>query len=247
MGGVYATCPTSPNGKSVEYFLVDPTTPLDVKALGVTPRGVKLVKFDGVYHVLDWVGSQHYTNVADFVEEVRRHGASRRLPRTLDFSKLTRASRLVLIHARAHIANSLDYYERMILQGWTGRYPPGEDLVTCPKGLTRHCEWELEKDGTRMLPEECCAALWWQDVEGLTEHSEEELGWHAIRSGTRTMPWGTYEARRRPNDVVPRYLPAVFMRLPITNLTVIRSRDGAHEEALHAAEQSDIDVTLEDE
>ena len=76
-------------------FLLD--FPEDGKtALGLSPIGVQLVERDGVWHILDWIGSEHYPNVADFLEEVRRFGLSRRLAKTVDFSKLTERSKILV-------------------------------------------------------------------------------------------------------------------------------------------------------
>jgi hypothetical protein len=87
-GGIYAECKLSPFGMPIEHFLIDPPNPIP-DDLGLTPVGVKLFERDGVFHILDWVGSAHYKNVADFIEETRNFGASRRLSKSTDFSKLT--------------------------------------------------------------------------------------------------------------------------------------------------------------
>lgn len=132
-GGVYAETGMSPHGSPVEDFIVDPHLPFDVAKAGLTARGVQLVEIDGVYHVFDIVGKKYYPNVADYVEEVRRMGASRRLASNLDFSKLGPGSKLVLLHEKAIIENH-------------GEYP----VPHCPKGL-EHPEGEM------------CAGHWWQD------------------------------------------------------------------------------------
>src|SRR5262245_36141654 len=111
-GGAYLTVDTSPNGSPIEHFLVDEPQPINIAELGITPRGVHLIERDGVCHAFDWVGQDSYPNVADFIEEARRLGVSRRceLP---DYSKLTAESRLILIHARAWIENPEAYRAAM--------------------------------------------------------------------------------------------------------------------------------------
>ncbi len=69
-GGCYAEVGMSPNGKPVEYFLCDPPVLLD--GWKVSSVGVQLIEVNGVHHILDVVGQQHYPGVADFVEEVSR-------------------------------------------------------------------------------------------------------------------------------------------------------------------------------
>jgi len=86
-GGLYAECGMGPNGSPVENFLMDPPVLLDFARIGVIPRGTHLVERNGATHLFDWIGAESYPNVADFIEEVRRFGLSRRLSPKLDFSK----------------------------------------------------------------------------------------------------------------------------------------------------------------
>lgn len=227
-GGIYAECPLSPDGRPIEDFLVDPPRAIDPAALGVTPVGVKLVEVDGVTHVVDWVGSGFYENAADYVEEARRFGASRRLPRTLDFSRLTTRSRLLLIHARAHIPDHEAFY---MATGWA-----------CPRDRDEHSA--LNGGRLNAIPSVMCAGLLWEDV---VPSAGDDVDTDGGRRVQRRMPSFAYEARVTPPGLDGRRVPAVFMQLPIKNLAVIRDEGGAHEEALHAAEQSKLHVNLEDE
>lgn len=142
-GGLYWECGLGPGGTPVEDFLIDPPTPLP-PGLRVSARGVTPLVADGVTHLIDWVGAEHYPNVADFVEEVRRFGLSRRLPITLDTAALTPASRLLLVHARARVVNA-------------GRYGP----FPCPTGT--------HAPGT-----DGCAGVWGEDVEGGTPRGGDD-------------------------------------------------------------------------
>jgi hypothetical protein len=91
------------------------------------------------------VGEAYYPNVADMVEEIRNQGLSRRLPKSIDFSKLTSASRIILAHPRAVLANWRE------LLG-----------VTCAKGQTHDEAFA----GT-------CVGAWYADVvEGGPEGSD---------------------------------------------------------------------------
>jgi len=136
--GIYAETRLGPTGTPIESYIVDPPKPIDIDKWGLTARGARLVEVGGVWHIFDIVGREHYSHVADIVEEVRRKGASRRLAGNLDFSKLTPESYLVLVHARAVIENFDEY--------------PQPPLVTCPRfeHLDRF--------------EETCAGLWWHDI-----------------------------------------------------------------------------------
>jgi hypothetical protein len=138
-GGVYAEIPLSPFGIPFDDFLFCPPIVVDAQAMGITSIGVKLIERDGVFHVFDVVGKQHYPNVLDFVEEARRFGISRRLPKTLEFNKITAESRLILMHDRAFIENFNEFH--------------GEHI--CPK----------DKDGHDQDPlPEMCISLWGDDL-----------------------------------------------------------------------------------
>lgn len=106
-GGVYLEAMISEDGTGVPFAstIVCPPAPVDVNALGLSPIGVKLIEVNGVWHVFDWVGSNNYPTVASFVDEARERGISRRIAKTSDFDLITPASRLILIHAQAGIAN----------------------------------------------------------------------------------------------------------------------------------------------
>src|SRR5579859_7564153 len=79
-GGAYFAVPLGPGGRPVEEFLIDRPIVVDAAKLGAAAVGVTLLERDGVTHVLDIVGREHYPTVAEFVDEVRRLGVSRRAP-----------------------------------------------------------------------------------------------------------------------------------------------------------------------
>src|SRR5215813_13049528 len=201
-GGAYLTVPTSEDGAPVEYFLVDPPQPVDLDALGIAPRGVHLIEKQGVWHVFDVVGQDSYPNVCDVVEEARNAGVSRRceLP---DYSKLTKESRLVLIHQRAFIENYPEYLERFTAQE--------RDDFRCPR---------MRHKGDRL--EEMCAGLWRHDVVEGIERNEE--GGRDLVS--RKLECGAaYRCYGRPIDVTPEYQHAIFAIFPIGRIEVIEDPD----------------------
>src|SRR5579859_2113521 len=125
-GGCYLEVGVGPGGLPVEAFLIDPVLGVGVdlqRAIGIAgPRGtmslgVHLVPrgdTPGVFDVWDVVGEGYYPNVADFLEEARRYGVSRRVSRTLDFSKISPYSRLVILHAKAAVIN----WQQMYAPDW---------------------------------------------------------------------------------------------------------------------------------
>ena len=104
-----------------------------------------LIERDGVTHVLDIVGREHYPTVASFIDEARRLGVSRRAPRTIDFGRITPASRLLLAHAHADIANAAEF--------------PCEDR--CPCSVRGHLAAGVA---------EMCARLWWHEPLEAARH-----------------------------------------------------------------------------
>lgn len=97
-GGLYVEDKRGPGGLPDEYFVFDPPLPTH---LGPYRGAVPYTDGQGVTHVLIWVGEQFYPYPADFVEEARYQGISRRLPGSFPLEKLSEKSRLLLLHARA--------------------------------------------------------------------------------------------------------------------------------------------------
>ena len=108
-GGIYAECGLSSRGRPLEEFLIDPPLPippgLDLVNKPQTwqrllPSGEPALDGEGlpIFDLLIWVGQEHYPYCPDFLEEVKRYGASRRLNPNLDLSLLSRSSRMILAH-----------------------------------------------------------------------------------------------------------------------------------------------------
>jgi hypothetical protein len=202
-GGVYLEFETGPGGKPIEDFLVDHPIPLDVQRLGITPRGVRLVEWLTGPMLVDWIGSSHYLNVLDFVEEARRFGISRRLPRRFDWARLAGAQ-IAFLHARAAVENPETYWSRI-----TKTYCPIENTVHVGDGY--------RKAGGP------CAGFWWDDIEGGAP-LEAENGQRIVR---RSMPSFAYLARSRPPGADPVYQPALFMLIPgAPRLVYVREHPG---------------------
>ena len=132
-GGVYAESGLSPRGRPLEEFLFDPPLPLpDGLDLVNKPQlwqrtfasGEPALGEDGlaIFDLLIWVGAEHYPYCPDYLEEVRRYGASRRLNPNLDLSLLCRSSRMILAHP--HVLNTR----------WHEQRPP----ETCQKRVPGH-------------------------------------------------------------------------------------------------------------
>jgi len=251
-GAVYLEVETSPMGMPIETFLLDPPvqiSPDTFAALGLSNIGVKVIKKTTrtacdpdesarniSCNVWDIVGESHYPNTVDIIEEARRFGFSRRLPKTLDFSLLTPQSRLILLHQRAWIENFAEYAKR----------PAG--FADCPKHITSHDPWW---DGTTAIN---CIGMLWQDVEDGIPFTETEAGRAEIdnpayhRLVIRNMPSFEYRAFRRPDGVTPDRSLAIFANLPIGRIVVVKDDEGGqHEAAFERARQSSLPVEIVNE
>ena len=221
-GGIYAETRLSGGGEPIEFFIVDPPKPVDIAELGLAAVGVKLIQVENIWHIFDVVGAEYYPYPADYVEETRRKGASRRLPGNLPFHLLSPESRLVLVHSKALIQNFPEY--------------PQPPAVECPKILPAHQEAPLP---------EMCAGLWWHDLPASALEAENGHALRRLKGGT------AYPAVPRPEGIAPQYRHAIFMTLPISNLAVIQGRNAQEiaraEQAFQAAGRSGLPVYLEEE
>jgi len=224
-GGIYSVCPSSPLGEPLENFLVDPPRKLDPTAVGLSPIGPVMLPRPGGVDILDWVGSGYYPNVADFLEETRRLGMSRRLPKNLDFSLLGPGSRHLLVHSKAWVSNAEEWYS-----WWRKHF--GERHWPCPKRFPEHCS---------MLMEEPCAHIWWIDVEGGTPQLNAQHG-----EITRQIGDVVYAAQSRPAEIgEPNYALALFAAFPIARLEIVRDElADTHETALQQAGRARLPVLV---
>lgn len=148
-----------------------------------------------VTHIFDIVGQDNYPNVADFIEETRRRGVSRRLELSPEgYARLTPRSRLIMLHKRACIFNPQDYYKGIEYGagGWVTTEGGLLELermsrAGCPKYHPQHKLERLEgvvagyllpqpdRDAASTLnvpgesatpaPLPGCAALWYHDID----------------------------------------------------------------------------------
>ena len=117
-GGVYICTKLSSDGVPLEEFIIDPPRPYE----GEKFRTPLILERDGLCHLLFWVGRAFYPFPSDFIEEVRRFGASKRVPVDFPIEKLSKGSLMFFVHPRAIIKNH------------TALPPPPR----CPKNLAEH-------------------------------------------------------------------------------------------------------------
>ncbi len=227
-GGLYIEVGTTVGlGKQLEAFLCDPPVPMttDCKV------GVELIERGGVVHVLDWVGAESYPNCADFLEEGRVLGFSRLISNTLDLSRLTAESRILIIHPHGRVTNHEALRSHMP--------EPYNDAF---------------RDGRRKpAHEHHCGHLEKTAIPGhFTPHPHK----HAC---TRDV-WAPPPATRAEDGTPPRYIrnfasvsyevfpfspdapaaqttPALVASLPITNISVVKAQGGEHQKTLERVKE----------
>jgi hypothetical protein len=196
---IYFTCGFSEKGQPLDFWIVDPPRP--IAGLNVNPLGVQPIEINGVTHILDWVGSSHYQNVADYLEETRALGVSRRIPSTFPFERLSPESKIIMIHARAIVHNQGDYLRGLI-----------HTEHVCPKGIEIHPE----------AAKPCCAGIWWHDLEPDTATADDL---YVKEYAVRKMDSFSYYGFIRRDDIKPIYEPGIFAMFPIGELQVVRPNE----------------------
>jgi hypothetical protein len=230
---IYLESGVSPQGKPLEEFLVDVPKGFDVLMHGISSIGVKLFQDDhGIWHVIDRVGTSHYASPADFLEEARRMGFSRKVSATLDFSKLGPGSQFIFVHDRGLVSNAAAFVEHDFL-----------DAFLCP------C-------GKRHLPSQGCTGLHWYD--GIHGHNAGLIAgppyagdWRLFggdrgRLGavsaikpylpgddgmlrhSRKLAGGGYGLLRlSPHAPKAEFTPAIIASVPITAISLTKASNGA--------------------
>jgi hypothetical protein len=242
-GGAYVETEVAPKGLPIEVFLLDPPFPVPQDKT-FSRQGVTLDRDEsGTYHIYDWVGSAHYPNVADVVEECRRFGASRRAER-IDYSLLTEKSRLILIHERAIVRSVGDV--RPVTPGAVPYGPP----YKCP--MARLAAWAeqegkgphqkaIDKHAAHRVGGTMCAGIWWEDLEPGTVEPHP----HDADRSIRRTPSFEYEGRARSRDKKIVVSPGFFATLPIGRIVVVEDGErGTHEEKLERLGTAKIRVDL---
>lgn len=241
-GAAYLVCGLSEAGIPVEDLVVDAPIAVDPTGLGVAAVGMTIAKLDTGPVLLDWVGSEHYAQPADFVEEVALFGSSRRVPTTFDFAQLGPGVEHLLLHARAGLADPTWPLERRPRT----LFPVRPSFLSRARQRTRReCPFKGEHPAGEM-----CACLWWENLlpetvahASLVDHFEAQV--RREQPVSRRMPSFEYRGFCLPDADVwaPVWRPAVFLRLPVTRVEVVRDPgDLGHEVTLSRAERARIPV-----
>ena len=222
-GGIYLECGMrSGIGQPLESFLADPPVPMTCD----TKVGVELIERGGVVHIVDWVGEQHYPAVTDFLEEGRVLGFSRRISNTLDLSRLTPESRILVVHARGLVVN-----HEALRPFIPERYNDAFDNGFRKPAHKHHCG-HLERTAIpgHYLPDPAKHACT-RDLWAVPPATRVEDG--SPPRYIRDFAAISYEVfPLSPDAPAPEFVSALVASLPITNVSVIQARDGSHQGTL---------------
>jgi hypothetical protein len=220
-GGLYLEVGLSEHGRPFDSFLLDPLVALHPDDLLAIPRlGQTLIDGpDGITHVIDWVGEAHYPYATDFLEEGRRKGFSRKISRELQIGRLDPGKSFIyFLHARGFLANWPLYQAATV---------SAANIYRCREESLRRALSRDRGTNPHLMPDctvHCCRHLW----------SAAPVDDGALRR--RIFTDFDYDVSPPYDQVIyPDWKAAYVARFPITNFTVIRSRDGAHEQTTRRA------------
>jgi hypothetical protein len=192
-GGVYLCTGLAEHGLPIESFFIDPVKAMAVECFRA-PTLIDDPFVEGLKHIAVWIGAEHYPSPADYLEECRRLGASRRIPSDFDFTPLTPGkSRMVMIHPLA-------FTERI-------------DEATCPVGIEGHGHAESDV---------ACLGQHWRYLESLgacLQPHDELSQWPAPETRIVRIGEVSYEAPAKQVQVEKtEFSPGAFLQLPITHI-----------------------------
>ena len=264
-GGVYAECGLSSRGRPLEEFLVDPPLPippgLDFVNKPQTwqrllPSGEPCARCGRASHLrsADLGGSEFYPYCPDYLEEVKRFGASRRLNPNLDLSLLSKSSRMILAHPLVintawqeqrppesckkeipghdigitkgddEAVNAMDESEREMIAG-----PHLQDIDNGMESLLPLVQPNSPQAGP------CLFKLWdlipREAAQTVIDAVDVEAGNQGF--GTSALPLclreigSTIYQYRPTGESADGLLPGIFAVLPITGIALIRFQDGS--------------------
>lgn len=289
-GGIYATCPTGAAGeantKPIEHFTLCRPLPITKEDYNLSAVGVRLVDVadacrdckgpqksglvcrtcDGmgietITHIFDIVGQDNYPNVADFLEEARRMGVSRRLEleNKGQYARLSSRSRLFLLHEKAVIENPQVMYrsinlteaERFARAGCT---KDAHQWDTIQGALWSGKEEDYHADG--------CSALHWHVITGglpIAETVEDAAalsmahdqfleGYRDLENGMldkgyvrRDLASGRYYGYRKPDGVRLKFSLGVFAVFPLARIEIVDPQ-GEYSRKVDKASAARVDV-----
>jgi len=241
-GGVYLESGLSPFGQPLESFLMDPPLPWVGERL---PRlGVKMMLVEQIWHIVDVVGEKAYPSPADYLEEGRRLGFSRKVNPKLDFQCLTPgASRIITLHPKA-ILTSIERHANQELGNFFESMDEGSPANNPKMHFCPHLKATGDDDSHVHQDNFMCLGLHWMLWEST------EPNYSGPKTGGRRVASTVYDVVKPHARLVnPEWKVGIIASLPITNIAVIKARDNSHIETANniLKMRTKIEVSIEDE
>jgi hypothetical protein len=173
-----------------------------------TTVGQVLVRRDGTFHVVDWVGQDGYPYPTDLLEEARSYGLSRRISPNFDFEMLSPESRIILVHGRAVTSNPEGAFH-------------SEEVIfehTEESRFFSKCV-HMERTGGHdhfKAPVGPCNRFWYMDAEANAE------------TGARSIASTKYRVIDADTDLDME--SGIIASFPISRLATVEATDGSHED-----------------
>jgi hypothetical protein len=122
--------------------VLDPAPAIDPVTFGLSPIGVKVIERDGIVHLMDWVGEEHYPTPAAFLDEAATMGISRRLPGTTIATRLSPGeSRLLLVHKHAWMAEEVRQHTLLNEPWYCPHHDVDHEAGACDEGVCSGAWW----------------------------------------------------------------------------------------------------------
>lgn len=227
-GGIYATATGNIYEMNIpiDDFLQCPAVPVDPTSIGLAAQGVLIKEGtpygrQGYWDVFDWIGAGDYPFVPDFVEEGKRYGFSRRIPKSAPIHLLNTDSLHLLGHPRAILSNYKEFYKTR------------QQIMDCPRGH------EIHDAGTA---EQSCLGLLWEALPADNTINGDPTFRGIVRHFPTNAPVQfNYNAARWP--VEPEWEFGLFAALPITAFEVVEdTMEDKHQAAMELLEKSGTDI-----
>lgn len=238
-GMIYSQVETSLYGKPLGYFIIDPPLEItDPNSMGISAQGISVLPRmnpmtgdlvvhpqtgEPIYDMWDWVGSEFYPEVSDFVEETRKEGMSRLTPKNTDFSKLSDMSCHILLHSKA----VLDDKTKALIYNWSKNSNMG--APTCLKMIPIH---DNPTDEFLSTINDTCSKMWYHTEAKALKKDDKDSRVIKI-----SLPCGADYQMIGHIKFDPKHTLGAFMQFPIGYFTVVVDKEeDKHKEAMKALE-----------
>jgi hypothetical protein len=203
-GAVYIETGLSDDGLPLEAFICDPPIPYSAPS----SRGVHVKHHGDITYIIDEISFENYPYPSDFLEEVRRHGLSRKVSPDAIAGKLSENTFVMLVHRRGILKNAK-------------RLAPYLD----DDKLKSRCKiFSFDHDEAHLQNPHIPCSRHTYSVAAEDSHN-------TTRTFTRDTSYSVVPWKTQPR-VKPEFQSAVIAKLPVTFISVITADDGSHEKAM---------------